>query len=62
MRIVDTDNFVGDYPDERFLLWPMQSVWAEQIADALNQNAGENSRRFYKVVENDYILQPGFEP
>jgi hypothetical protein len=62
MRIVDTDNFGGDYPDEKFLLWPMKRESAQLIADVLNIEAGERATRFYKVVENDYVLQPGFEP
>lgn len=60
-QIVDTDNFCGDYPDEKFLLWPMSEDKAERIAFILNEG-GENSSRYYKVVENDYQLQPGFEP
>ncbi len=62
MRIVDTDNFGRDYPDESFLLWPLPGKQAQQIADALNEAAGPYASRFYKVVENDYTLQPGFEP
>lgn len=61
-RIVDTDNFGGDYPNERFLLWPMPEEAAEKIASILNDYAGENAPRFYKVVPNDYVLEPGFEP
>lgn len=62
MRIVDTDNFGGDYPDERFLLWPMSEKSANKIANVLNKDAGPHARRYYKVVPNDYVLQPGFEP
>jgi hypothetical protein len=61
-RIVNTDNFGGDYPDEKFLLWPMPRQSAQCIADVLNRDSGERASRFYKVVENDYVLQPGFEP
>ena len=61
-RIVDTDNFGGDYPDEKFLLWVMPKEDAERIAEILNNRSGDNSARYYKVVENDYKLQPGFEP
>lgn len=61
-RIVDTDNFGGDYPDEKFVLWEMPEHVAQKIADALNENEGPNARRFYKVVGSDYKLQPGFEP
>ena len=61
-RIVETDNFGGDYPDEKFLLWPMPEKYAQRIADALNESGGENATRYYKVVDDDYKLQPGFEP
>jgi len=53
MRIVDTDNFV---------LWEMREDCAKRIADALNDNEGPNAERFYKVVPNDYVLEPGFRP
>jgi hypothetical protein len=62
MRIVDTDNFGGDYPNESFVLWPMAKSHCDRIADVLNEHAGPNASRFYKVVENDYKLEPGFEP
>lgn len=62
MRIIDTDNFGGDYPNEQFLLWDMPEDDAQAIADILNTRAGHDARRWYRVVENDYVLQPGFEP
>ena len=61
-RIVDTDNFGGDYPDERFLLWPMPGEDAQKICNVLNDRAGAGSLRFYKIVPNDYRLEPGLEP
>lgn len=61
MRIVDTDNFGGDYPNEKFLLWQMNERDCQAVCDILNDRAGPNASRFYKVVPNDYILQPGFE-
>ena len=60
-RILDTDNFDGDYPAEKFLLWPMREEKAERIVDILYED-GFNNDRYYKVVDNDYILRPGFEP
>lgn len=62
MRIIDTDNFCGDYPNERFLLWSMSESLAQRICDVLNEDAGPNALRFYRVVADDYTLQPGFEP
>jgi hypothetical protein len=61
MRIVNTDNFGGDYPNESFVLWPMSKDKAQRIADILNEGHDHGSR-FYKVEENDYTLVPGFEP
>jgi hypothetical protein len=61
-RIVNTDNFCGDYPNEKFILWLMKRETAQRIADALNDEMGPNAARFYKVVENVYVLEPGFEP
>ena len=63
MRIVETDNFGGDYPDEKFLnLFDMGKEAAQKVADAINEAARPNTFRFWKVVLNDYQLQPGFEP
>lgn len=61
-RIVETDNFDGDYPDERFVLFQMPKEHAEKIADAINAAAGPHAHRFWKVVDGDYKLKPGFEP
>jgi len=61
-RIVDTDNFGSDYPNEKFLLWRMPEDAAKRICDILNEQGGVSSPRYYKVVENDYVLLPGFEP
>ncbi len=68
MRIIHTDNFGGDYPDERFVegLPLMNQKEAECICSAINQ---ANSRwgtwepdRYYRVVDDDYALKGGFEP
>lgn len=63
-RIVETDNFGGDYPNEQFVNLPtMPLEVAKKIADTLNEhfNTGTYSR-YWKAVENNYILKPGFEP
>lgn len=65
--IVNTDNFGGDYPDEKFVenlpVFTTQSA-AQTVADAINDNmaGGHNAPRYFKVVEEGYRLQPGFEP
>ena len=63
-KIVETDNFGGDYPDEKFVsLPPMTKEKAEAIADVINQHlSGNHADRYWKVVDSDYTLSPGFEP
>jgi hypothetical protein len=62
--IVDTDNFGGDYPNERFVCTGINYERnAEEIADHLNRH--KDNPRYYRVVrhvEVRYKLQPGFEP
>ena len=62
-RIVKTDHFGGDYPDEKFVdVGDFVAKWqAQALADDLNERAGEHSSRYYKVVEMPYELAPGFE-
>jgi hypothetical protein len=63
MKIVETDNFDGDYPDEKFLnLFNMPEEAAKKICKVINEAAGENCARYWKVVPDDYALQPGFQP
>lgn len=59
-RVVETDNYGGDYPDESFHGPPMPHADAERIAASFNKYADD--RRYYKVVPMDYKLAPGFEP
>ena len=61
-RIIETDNFDGDYPDEKFTLFPMHKHHAEKIAKDINEAAGANCTRYWKVEISSYKLQPGFEP
>lgn len=64
MRIIHTDNFGGDDPDEKFVegLPLMTERHAERVADAINAGLGEVYPRYYKAVADDYELRPGFEP
>jgi hypothetical protein len=63
MRIVETDNFGGDYPNERFLnLPPLVREHAHAVVNAINSGFPLDAHRCWKVVDNDYKLQPGFEP
>lgn len=60
-HIVNTDNFGGDYPNESFVAQniPSREI-AEKMADSLNTHA--DAPRWYLVVEDGYVLVPGFEP
>ncbi len=64
MKLIHTDNFAGDYPDEKEVTeLPVLSKYAlQQIADVINTASGTDAPRFYKVVADDYVLQGGFEP
>ena len=65
MKIVETDNFGGDYPDEKFvnnIPSFLHEDTCQIIADIINNAIGKNYNRFWKVVDNDYKLKPGFEP
>jgi hypothetical protein len=63
MKIVETCNFDKDYPDEKFVdLPPMRMGHAMRVADAINEGFPPDHPRFWRVVEDDYKLAPGFEP
>jgi len=63
-RVVETDNFGGDYPDEKFVTIPLcNEEKANKVADLINELfCGPEASRYWKVVPHDYVLQPGFEP
>lgn len=64
-KIVETDNFGGDYPDEKFVNVPATTKEkAQKIAYAINEafDQGGMQARFWEVKPEDYKLQPGFEP
>jgi hypothetical protein len=65
-RLVETDNFGRDYPDESFVAVGIESKdLAEGFAKALNDKRGLNAQRHIHVVEHTeivYCLQPGFRP
>ena len=63
MKIIETDNFARDYPDEKFLNVPrMTKESAVAVAEAINSAFPCNHSRYWEVVEDDYQLQGGFEP
>ncbi len=67
MKLIHTDNFGGDYPDEQFVvgLPNMSEDRLRQVAKLINDlmnPEGHTHDRFYRVVLDDYVLRPGFEP
>lgn len=58
-RVVETDNYGGDYPNERFACGVTSEEKAEIIASSFNDAFCD--RRFWKVVPDGYKLRPGFE-
>lgn len=66
MKIVETDNFNGDYPMEKFLnLPPMPDDKAQRIATFINDTINTDGYypRFWKAVEDNYALDDKpFEP
>lgn len=64
MKLIHTDNYGGDYPDERFVteLPALSQKGMQEVADAINGNLGTLAPRYYVVVPDDYVLRPGFEP
>lgn len=63
-QIVDTDNFGGDYPNEKVFIGNLTTqALAERIAEAINNRFISNhSSRFYKVTDSSYKLRSGFQP
>ena len=61
-RVVETDNFGGDYPNESFEGPCMTYEDCERVAAIFNAVTGDGSDRFYKTEHESYKLAPGFEP
>lgn len=65
-KIVETDNFCGDYPDEKFVNLPRiaNKDNAECICRTINEVLcwHDGAPRYWKVVDEHYELHPGFEP
>ena len=63
-KIIETDNFGGDYPDEKQLPFPpLRKEQADAICTAIQEQiCSERHSRYYWVKPWNYVLQPGFEP
>lgn len=61
-KIVETDNFGRDDPNERFLNLPaLHKDHAERIVQAINSGLPPQSPRAWVVKPADYVLKPGFQ-
>lgn len=61
-RIIETDNYGGDYPNESFHGPSIRDgERAQKIADLMNEEGGDRSARWYRVVPAEYRLSPGQE-
>lgn len=62
-RVVETDKLGGYFPNEKFLnIPPLPETNALKIARLINESFLKDYDRYWKVVDEDYVLQPGFEP
>lgn len=62
-KIIHTDNFGGDYPNEKFLeIPPLNEGTANDIARLINGALPSDTSRYYKAVSVGYKLIPGFQP
>lgn len=62
-KIVETDNYGGEYPNESFLnIAPVSQEHAKTIAKAINNAFQPNFHRYWTVEPVGYVLRPGFEP
>lgn len=64
-RVVNTDNFGGDYPYEKFVGPEFNTKEeAQKFADEKNgpYERAQYASRYFKVVKMPYKLAPAFEP
>lgn len=64
MKIVNTDKHGSDYPNEKLVAKGIAcKPYADVMCKALNDKfSGDYADRYYKVVEDNYKLIPGFGP
>ena len=64
MKIVNADNFEGDSANETFVNLPsLDNELAMKLCDRINEAwSGDYALRYWKIVGDDYVLSPGFEP
>ena len=62
MKIIETDNFGRDYPDEKLIASGITDPRLGRLMVAGIQTTDPNDPRYYRLVDDDYKLQPGFTP
>lgn len=62
MKVIDTDNFDSDYPNEKVVAQNLTQEEAERMCAERNDSASVYSSRYWMVKPDDYVLRPGFEP
>lgn len=62
-KILETDNYDGDYPEELFVNLPdMTEAHANVIAKNINNSFPLDYPRYWKSVPKTYVLKRGFQP
>ena len=57
MKVVETDNYGGDYPHEVLVVSGVSLETAMQIAELINkERCGQHGPRFWKVEDESYTL------
>lgn len=63
MKIIETDNYDRrDKPERLIVAGVTDFMKAQAICNALNAAFPEDHDRYYKTVEDEYVLDPGFQP
>lgn len=63
MKIICVDDFAIDYHDEYFINLPrLSDSDSHAIVNIVNRSLGEYAGSWLKVVNDDYVLQPGSGP
>lgn len=56
-KVIETDNFGHDYPNEVLVVSGMSTEAAIKIAEIINaERCGRNGPRFWKVEPESYVL------
>jgi len=61
MKVIGKSNFDNETVDDILIDVNLTKENAEQIANNMNEDCAENSKYYYKAVEDDYVLYR-FEP